>query len=58
MDGGAYADRLCFYGKDRPTHVSHSKTPARQFVSMTVGAPGTRVPRIDRSAVVHGPAHH
>lgn len=37
MDGGAYADRLSFYGKDRPIHVSHSKTPVRQLVNMAVG---------------------
>lgn len=35
-------DRLYFYGKDRPIHVSYSSTPARQFVRMTKGRTGTR----------------
>lgn len=48
-------DRLYFYGKDRPIHVSYSNTPARQFVRITVGASGTRVPRIDRSVPVYEP---
>lgn len=47
-------DRLYFYGKDRPIHVSYSNTPARQFVRMTMSASGTRVPRIDRGVVVYG----
>jgi len=46
-------DRLYFYGKDRPIHVSYSGTPARQFVRMTMNASGVRVPRIDRSVIVH-----
>jgi DNA phosphorothioation-associated putative methyltransferase len=48
-------DRLYFYGKDRPIHVSYSSKPARQFIRMTLSASGTRVPRIDRSVCVYGP---
>jgi DNA phosphorothioation-associated putative methyltransferase len=47
-------DRLYFYGKDRPIHVSYSNTPARQFVRMTMNASGQRVPRIDRSVSLYG----
>jgi hypothetical protein len=47
-------DRLYFYGKDRPIHVSYSNTPARQFVRMVSYGSGTRVPRIDRSVTVYG----
>ncbi|UVW30697.1 DNA phosphorothioation-associated putative methyltransferase [Massilia sp. H6] len=49
-------DRLYFYGKDRPIHVSYSATPARQFVRMTTNASGMRVPRIDRSVAVFSTA--
>ena len=28
------ADRVYFYGADRPVHVSHSSTPACQFVEV------------------------
>lgn len=31
------ADRVYFYGADKPVHISHSCTPARQFVEMLVG---------------------
>jgi DNA phosphorothioation-associated putative methyltransferase len=51
-------DRLYFYGKDRPIHVSYSATPARQFVRMTLSAAGTRVPRIDRSIPLYGQANN
>lgn len=47
-------DRLYFYGKDRPIHVSYSATPARQFVRMTMGAAGALIPRIDRSVTLYG----
>jgi DNA phosphorothioation-associated putative methyltransferase len=47
-------DRLYFYGKDRPIHVSYSSTPARQFVRMTRGRTGILVPRVDRSVPVFG----
>jgi DNA phosphorothioation-associated putative methyltransferase len=50
-------DRLYFYGKDRPIHVSYSNTPARQFVRMSLSASGTRVPRVDRSVTVYGQAN-
>jgi DNA phosphorothioation-associated putative methyltransferase len=51
-------DRLYFYGKDRPIHVSYSNTPARQFVRMSASASGARVPRVDRSVTVYGQANH
>lgn len=41
-------DRLYFYGKDRPIHISYSETPARQFVEMTLLSSGRRVPRVRR----------
>lgn len=41
-------DRIYFYGKDKPIHVSYSQTPARQFVVMTLMPSGTRVPRVIR----------
>ncbi|MVW64161.1 DNA phosphorothioation-associated putative methyltransferase [Massilia sp. NEAU-DD11] len=47
-------DRLYFYGKDRPIHVSYSATPARQFVRMVTNATGVRIPRIDRSVAIFG----
>jgi DNA phosphorothioation-associated putative methyltransferase len=47
-------DRIYFYGKDRPIHVSHSATPARQFVRMITNAAGIRVPRVDRSVAIFG----
>jgi DNA phosphorothioation-associated putative methyltransferase len=47
-------DRLYFYGKGRPIHVSYSSTPARQFVRMSASASGVRVPRVDRSVTVYG----
>lgn len=49
-------DRLYFYGKDRPIHVSYSATPARQFVRMTMNTSGARLPRIDRTVPVFGKA--
>jgi DNA phosphorothioation-associated putative methyltransferase len=39
-------DRVYFYGKDRPIHVSYSGSPARQFVEMVVSAGGRTVPRV------------
>lgn len=47
-------DRLYFYGKDRPIHVSYSDTPARQFVRMTLNASGRHIPRVDRAVAVYG----
>lgn len=41
-------DRVYFYGKDRPIHVSYSQTPARQVVSMIPTLSGRRVPRVIR----------
>jgi DNA phosphorothioation-associated putative methyltransferase len=41
-------DRVYFYGKDRPIHVSYSQTPARQFVVVTSTPSGRRVPRVIR----------
>jgi DNA phosphorothioation-associated putative methyltransferase len=39
-------DRLYFYGKERPIHVSNSETPARQFVDMKKTDSGKQVPRV------------
>lgn len=41
-------DRLYFYGKDRPIHVSFSETPARQFVRLIETPSGRRIPKIDK----------
>jgi hypothetical protein len=41
-------DRVYFYGKDRPIHVSYSQTPARQLVAMLLTPSGRRVPRVLR----------
>jgi DNA phosphorothioation-associated putative methyltransferase len=45
-------DRIYYYGKDRPIHVSYSATPAQQFVRMTIHAKGVQVPKIDRTVAV------
>lgn len=42
-------DRIYFYGKERPLHVSYSSTPARQFVRFVASSTGKRIPKIDRS---------
>ncbi|MFM8333178.1 MAG: DNA phosphorothioation-associated putative methyltransferase [Candidatus Methylumidiphilus sp.] len=39
-------DRLYYYGPDKPLHVSHSQTPAREFVEMRETEGGKRVPRV------------
>lgn len=44
----ANVDRVYFYEKDRPIHVSYSPTPARQFVKMTLSQTGKQVPRVVR----------
>jgi DNA phosphorothioation-associated putative methyltransferase len=41
-------DRLYFYGKDRPIHISFSQAPAKQFVDMIRTDLGKQVPRIRR----------
>jgi len=41
-------DRVYFYEKDRPIHVSYSQTPARQLVAMLPSPSGRRVPRVMR----------
>ncbi|WP_194715671.1 DNA phosphorothioation-associated putative methyltransferase [Noviherbaspirillum soli] len=41
-------DRIYFYGKNRPIHVSYSQTPARKFVHMNLSASGKLVPRLIR----------
>ena len=38
-------DRLYFYGKDRPIHVSYSETPTKEAWEMRVVG-GRRVPRV------------
>ncbi|WP_409268563.1 DNA phosphorothioation-associated putative methyltransferase [Massilia sp. BHUDP2] len=45
-------DRVYFYGKDRPIHVSYSGTPARQLVAMLPTHSGRRVPRVLRKALL------
>ncbi|OON62699.1 hypothetical protein B0920_04450 [Massilia sp. KIM] len=47
-------DRLYFYGKDRPIHISYSNTPARQFIRMRASSLGACVPRVDRSVTMYG----
>jgi DNA phosphorothioation-associated putative methyltransferase len=49
-------DRLYFYGKDRPIHVSYSATPARQFVRMKANKSGVRIPRVDKTVRIFGTA--
>jgi len=39
-------DRLYYYGKDKPLHVSFGPQQSRQFVEMREGPSGKRVPRI------------
>jgi DNA phosphorothioation-associated putative methyltransferase len=39
-------DRLYFYGAQLPIHISWSESPARQFVMMTAGPSGRRIPKI------------
>lgn len=43
-------DRLYFYGRDRPIHVSFSETPARQFVRFMETESGRMIPKVDRSS--------
>lgn len=38
-------DRLYFYGKDRPIHVSYSENPAHSAFQMVEGTPGQLYPR-------------
>lgn len=38
-------DRLYFYGKDRPIHISHGPQQSRAAYRMEVGKTGVRVPR-------------
>lgn len=40
------ADRVYFYGSDKPVHVSQSSKPTRQFVEMLVGKNGRRMPKV------------
>ncbi|MGZ5738092.1 MAG: DNA phosphorothioation-associated putative methyltransferase [Burkholderiales bacterium] len=47
-------DRVYFYGKDRPIHVSYSATPARQLVAMLPTPSGRRVPRVLRKQQLIG----
>lgn len=41
-------DRIYFYGRDRPLHVSFSKNRAHQFVEFTTTADAKRVPKVVR----------
>jgi len=45
-------DRVYFYGKDCPIHVSYSETPARQLVAMLPAPSGRRVPRVLRKKAI------
>lgn len=40
------ADRVYFYGADKPVHVSHSSAPVHQFVEMLTGKSGKRMPKV------------
>lgn len=40
------ADRVYFYGSEKPVHVSHSSMPARQFVEMLVGEKNRLMPKV------------
>lgn len=42
------ADRVYFYGNDRPVHVSYGPDRTRQFVEMLVGPTGRRTPKVVR----------
>ena len=42
-------DRLYYYGKDKPLHVSYGPEQTRQFVDMLPGPSGKRIPRVRRS---------
>ena len=44
----APVDRLYFYGKDRPIHISWSNTPAGQFIRFLDSPSGKRIPKTDR----------
>ena len=39
-------DRIYYYGKDKPLHVSFGPQQSRQFVEMREGPSGKRVPQI------------
>lgn len=45
-------DRLYFYGKDRPIHVSYSPANSRQFIRMTTISSGAILPKVDRTISV------
>jgi hypothetical protein len=40
------ADRVYYYGSDKPVHVSHSSKPVRQFVEMFIGKNNRRMPKV------------
>jgi DNA phosphorothioation-associated putative methyltransferase len=39
-------DRIYFYGKGQPIHISYSQTPAAQFVDMKKTGTGKQIPRV------------
>lgn len=41
-------DRIYYYGRNRPIHVSFSHTPARQFVHMIESSSGKFIPKVKR----------
>jgi hypothetical protein len=38
-------NRIYFYGKDRPIHISYSSLPAKVVIDMVKGPSGVTVPR-------------
>jgi hypothetical protein len=38
-------DRLYYYGRDRPIHVSHSRAPEKRAFHMVPTSNGRRIPR-------------
>lgn len=41
-------DRIYFYGKNRPIHISYSASPSRQFVDMKTTESGKQYPHVRR----------
>jgi hypothetical protein len=38
-------DRIYFYGKDRPVHVSFSESPSRQVTILNISSSGRQIPK-------------
>jgi hypothetical protein len=43
-------DRLYFYGKDRPIHVSYGPEQKREFIDMVCGPSGKLIPKRRRTS--------